>query len=305
MTDLSGDALLALLVDAIEGGEPPPRWPANDPVFDHFQIGPGRIILVAGAPGVGKTALFGQLSIDLLLANPDLRILMANVEMPAIALMLRQLSRPSGVPLTAIWERRVPGRGVERLRGALEILRPVLGRLKIVGNPHSLASISAAGSDFMPHVLCLDYAQRIEPSGKANGVREKMNVLMSELRKIADLGQIGILAAVAVSRSRDTKGKATYDGRHLSMASLRESGELEFGCDDCFILHPSDDTPNAPTRSMLLRHEKSRYGEPKDVALTFHRSTQRFEVDPFIPVSPSPPGTPRTNGSHVWPNPNP
>jgi replicative DNA helicase len=123
-------------------------------------------------------------------------------------------------------------------------------------------------------------------------MRERINMLMSELRRLADKGGVGILAAAAVSRSKDGKGKATYDGQHLTMASLRESGELEFGCDDCLILHPTDDDPTAPVRSMLLRHEKARYGEPKDVALNFHRQTQRFEVDPFIPASPSapPPG---------------
>jgi replicative DNA helicase len=139
-------------------------------------------------------------------------------------------------------------------------------------------------------------------------MRERINLLMSELRRLADRGRVGILAAAAVSRSRDGKGKATYDGRHLSIASLRESGELEFGCDDCLILHPTDDTPNAPVRSMLLRHEKARYGEPKDVALIFHRRFQRFEVDPFLTVSPSvaaAPGTPRTNGSRTWANPSP
>jgi len=35
----------------------------------------------------------------------------------------------------------------------------------------------------------------------------------------------------------------------------------------------------------LLRHEKSRYAETKDVALTFDRRLQRFEVDPLIEAS--------------------
>jgi len=35
----------------------------------------------------------------------------------------------------------------------------------------------------------------------------------------------------------------------------------------------------------LLRHENSRYGETKDVALTFDRRLQRFVVDPLIEAS--------------------
>jgi replicative DNA helicase len=303
MTNLSGDALFAPLVTAVEGGgEPPVMWSANDPVFDHIKIGPGRIGLVAGAPGSGKTALFGQQTMGMLLANPDLRVLMANVEMPADALMLRQLSRLSGVPLTDLWERRVHPCDVVRLRKALEVIRSVVDRLMVAGDPHSLGAIATAASDFGADLLCLDYVQRIDPSGDANGMREKINLLMSELRRLANKGGVGILAAVAVSRARDSKGKATYDGRHLSMASLRESGELEFGADDVFILHPTDDASNSPIRSMLLKHEKSRYGQTTDVALTFHRQTQRFEIDPFL-VSPSArpaSAMPSNDGVHSW-----
>jgi replicative DNA helicase len=140
-----------------------------------------------------------------------------------------------------------------------------------------------------PDLVVIDDIQRIEPSGKASGMRDRINLLMTELRRIADKGSIGIFAAAAVSRSRDSNGKATYDGHHLSIASLRESSELEFGWDNCLILHPTDDTANALVWSMLLRHLKARYGETTDVALNFNRRIQRFELDPFIPASPSAP----------------
>jgi replicative DNA helicase len=244
----------------------------------------------------------------MLLSNPSLRVLVANVEMPADALLTRQLSRIAGIPLTTIWRRQVDPCVVGRLDEAAKVIRSVINRLAFAVDPHRLEAVAKAGADFKADVLCLDYLQRIDPSGKASGLRERVNLLMSELRRLADRGKVGILAAAAVSRSRDGKGKATYDGRHLTIASLRESGELEFGCDDCLILHPTDDAPAAPTRSMLLRHEKARYGEPKDVALLFHRRTQRFEVDPFLTVSPSAaaaPGAVRNNGSRAWAGRNP
>jgi replicative DNA helicase len=300
MSYLSGSALFDPWLADIKSGKPPLTWPAGDPVFEHIEAGPGRIILVAGPPGAGKTAFFGQWMMGMLTSNPALRILIANVEMPPDALLTRQLARLSAIPLTAIRRRQVQPCDAGRLDAAARVIQSVIDRLAFATDPHSLAAIATAGADFGADVLCLDYLQRIAPSGKATGMREKTNLLMTELRHLADKGNVGILAAAAVSRSKDNKGKATYDGRHLSIASLRESGELEFGCDDCLLLHPTDDTPNAPVRSMLLRHEKSRYGEPKDVALMFHRRLQRFEVDPFIPVSPSPepaaPGTPRNNG---------
>jgi replicative DNA helicase len=308
MTYLSGAALIDPLLADIKGGKPPPSWPSGDPAFEHIEVGPGRIVLVGGPPGAGKTALFGQWTVGMLLANPDLRILIANVEMPADALLTRQLARLSGIPLTTIRRRQVQPCDVGRLDDAARVLRSVADRLAFAAEPHRLEAVATAGTDFGADLLSLDYVQRIEPKGEASSMREKINLLMSELRRLADRGRIGILAAAAVSRSRDNRGKATYDGKHLSIASLRESGELEYGCDDCLILHPTDDTPNAPVRSMLLRHEKARYGEPKDVALSFHRRFQRFEVDPFLMVSPSvavAPGSAHNNGSRAWASRNP
>ena len=71
-------------------------------------------------------------------------------------------------------------------------------------------------------------------------MREKINALMSIVRQLADAG-IGLLAAAALTRSRDSKGRSSYDGRHLSLASFRESSELEYGCDDAFLLYPTED----------------------------------------------------------------
>jgi replicative DNA helicase len=297
------DAFDAWLAD-IKSGKPPPAWSAGDPIFENIEAGPGRIILVAGPPGTGKTALLGQWTMGMLASNPELRILVANVEMSPHALLTRQLSRLSGIPLTAIWRHQVHPCDAGHLDGAAKVIRSIIDRLAFATDPHRLDAIAKAGADFGADLLSLDYLQRIAPSGKASGIRERINLLMTELRRLADKGNIGILATAAVSRSRDSKGKATYDGKHLSIASLRESSELEFGCDDCLILHPTDDAPNTPVRSMLLRHEKSRYGEPKDVALQFHRRFQRFAVDPWLStVSPSAGDSmadPSNNRVHRW-----
>jgi replicative DNA helicase len=74
----------------------------------------------------------------------------------------------------------------------------------------------------------------------------------------------------------------------LSLASFRETSELEYGADDAFILAPADDANSegaSPSR-VVLKHLKSRYGETKDIALTFDGKHQRFT--PAEPAGPAP-----------------
>lgn len=79
-------------------------------------------------------------------------------------------------------------------------------------------------------------------------------------------------------------GRSSYDAKGLSLASFRESSELEFGADDAFILTASDKTePGTHT----LRHLKSRNGECRDVSLRFEGPLQRFTPVAGEPAPPA------------------
>ncbi len=109
---------------------------------------------------------------------------------------------------------------------------------------------------------------------------------MSYLRQFADAG-VAIIVVAALARSKDAKGRSSYtDG--LSLASFRETSELEYGADDAFILAPADDAESdgaTPSR-VVLKHLKSRHGETRDIALAFDRKRQRFA--PAEPAGPAP-----------------
>jgi replicative DNA helicase len=94
---------------------------------------------------------------------------------------------------------------------------------------------------------------------------------MSYLRQFADAGAAVVVVA-AVGRTKDKAGRSSYAGDGLSLASFRESSELEFGADDAFILIPDDET------TVTLRHLKARHGECRDLRLTFDRTHQSFTV---------------------------
>jgi replicative DNA helicase len=280
-TFISGADLFTSWRDGIESGPPPLTWSVG-PAFDHVEIGPGRIILVGGAPGAGKTALIMQWVFDALARKPELRVVVANVEMSPPRLLDRQLSRLSGVPLTSIRKRRFEPDDPAKLAKGFERVHRVLDRIAFVEGPNDLDRVAAAADDVAADLIVLDYVQRIRPPGRHPSMRDQINALMDALRQMANAG-VGIIAAAALTRSRDGKGRSSYDGKHLSLASFRESSELEYGADDAFLLYPMepDADPNAPVRLVTLSHQKSRDGETRDATLKFHRRFQVFEpADP-------------------------
>src|SRR5262245_36074328 len=94
--DLFGSWRKALFDD-----KPTPTWKVGA-AFDHVEIGPGGIILIGGAPRIGKSALIIQMAFEALFLDAALRLVVANVEMLPASLLDRKLSRLSGVPLTTI-----------------------------------------------------------------------------------------------------------------------------------------------------------------------------------------------------------
>jgi replicative DNA helicase len=208
---------------------------------------------------------------DALRLTPDIRAVVCNVEMALGALLDRQLARLSGIDLNAIRHRRLAAEHADRIDQAMNTLETLVERLAFVRPPFDLANVAATADAFDGRLLLLDYIQRIPPPGDHGDKRGAVNATMDYLRQFADNG-CGIIVISAVGRTKDSKGRSTYAGDSLTLASFRESSELEFGADDAFILAPDDDQGDA----MTLRHLKSRHGQALDVALTFDRKHQRF-----------------------------
>lgn len=277
----AADALDSWREDVLTG-KAPVLYPLGAGGLGRIEIGPGRVVLVGGLPGGGKTALAMQWVIDALRAVPTLRAVVANVEMSAAVLLDRQLARLSGVPLDAIAKRKLGAEHADRISRGLATLESVADRLAFVAPPFDLGNIAATADDFGGSLLLLDYVQRIRPPGEHADKRGSVDATMDYLRQFADAG-CAVLAVSAVARTKDKRGRSSYEGDGLSLASFRESSELEYGADTAYVLVPGRDDPEAVT----LRCLKHRHGEPVDVNLRFERRIQSFrptEPGPATPV---------------------
>jgi len=258
--------------DDVLSGKPPVLYPVGNGELARVEIGPGTVTLLGGAPGAGKTAFTMQAVIDALRLTPTLRVVVCNVEMNPAVLLDRQLARLSGIDLSAIRHRRLSAEHAERIDQALNTLEPLAERLAFIRPPFDLANVAATADAFDAQLLLLDYIQRIAPPGEHSDKRGAVNATMDYLRQFAD-ADTAVIVVSAVGRTKDAKGRSSYSGDGLNLASFRESSELEYGADDAFMLVPDGDDQGD---AVILRHLKSRHGEAKDIDLTFHRRHQRF-----------------------------
>jgi replicative DNA helicase len=191
-------------------------------------------------------------------------------------LLDRQLARLAEIDLTLIRHRRLGVDHAGAVECGMQSLEDLADRLAFVRPPFDLANVARSADAFDAGLIVLDYIQRVATPGEHGDRRGAVSQTMDYLRQFADAG-VAIVVVAALARSKDAKGRSSYsDG--LSLASFRETSELEYGADDAFILAPGDGSTgdSAPTSCVVLKHLKSRHGESKDIALTFDRKHQRF-----------------------------
>ncbi|MDV6031344.1 MAG: AAA family ATPase [Phycisphaera sp. RhM] len=264
--------------DDVLHGEPPRRFDIGEGL-EHVRFSPGTVALLGGSPGAGKTAFVMQCVVTAMTNDESLRVCVANVEMPPERLLERQLSRLGDVLLDDIQNRTLSDRQRERLSDAFDTLDDIAERLVFVRAPMSLENVAQAADSIDADLILLDYIQRIRPVGKHDDKRGSVDATMDSIRRFADAGCC-VVALSAVGRSKDSKGRSSYSGDGLSLASFRESSELEYGADDAYLIVPAADSDADPDDAVIdvtLRQLKSRYGKPTDVDLTFDRSRQSFE----------------------------
>jgi replicative DNA helicase len=233
-----------------------------------------------------------QLITEILLSTPDIRAMVANVEMPPGALVDRQFSRLSNIPLTDVRHREFEETDPEPV-AAIAQLQSIGDRLAFHRGPFSLTALAGSVNTFGAHIVLLDYIQRFIADGEHGSTRDAVSAIMSQLRLWADNGA-AVIAVSAVARNRNRTG-STYQG--LGLASFRDSSELEFGGDDVFMLTPPDHDD-----LVVLQQLKSRYGECRNLTLRFDRYHQRFSTTPhqLSPRPATPPEAQLAELTRIW-----
>jgi replicative DNA helicase len=267
---ITAGPVLGRLCSQIAIGIPPRNFAATPGLENVIPLRPSELTILGGAPGSGKTLLAFTLVVDALRANPGLRALVANCEMPPERLLARQLARLGGLELARIETHESGITDCPQFAAAVATLEAIGDRLAFLQPPFTAATLEAAGMKFEPELVLVDYIQRFT-AGPETGGRESIDGMVSFLRMLCTEAGCAVLAVAAVHRGKDSRGNSAYGGG-IGLASFRGSSELEFGADSAFTLQTSK------RGKALLACCKARYGKMESARLVFDFSRASFAI---------------------------
>lgn len=262
--------ILGELMAKLRRGEGDVLYAAGD-TFGHFECGPGKVTVLGAPPGAGKTAIAMQYVFSHLEADKNARVVIANAEMSFEVLLRRELTRRSGVPGKSLRFATLNDMQMEAVESASSELVPLIERVEVLMPPYgpgSLASLFVGGRG---RLLVVDYLQKF---ATGDDPRLAVNQVMDTMRTLAHDGW-GVLAMSSVTR--------TKKGETLSMSSFKESGEIEFNADACYLLRDGGAVDgDERVRKVKLDAVKNRHGEMHSTELVFDMPQMTFRL-PEIP----------------------
>lgn len=233
-------------------------------------LNPGLYVL-GGPPGGGKTTLSVQVMTCVAAAGTP--VVYVSYENSPANIVQKALCAKAGV------SPRDVDRGtadLKQLRVAAFELRDALSRLAVVGGTAklTLAEVRARAMQMMNRwkssrvLLIFDYLQRAAHGQGHDQLRHNVSALAGELRDLSTRLDSPVLVLSSQNRTGYGDGKASSN-----LATLKESGDLEYTADVVLFLTPSEKrTATPPALAVDLSIEKNRYGESNvRVPLIFKR----------------------------------
>lgn len=243
--------------------------PTGVDLFDRHTGGlsPGNLIVVAGRPGIGKTALGVQVAVHLA-SNEKVPVFFCSHEMTKAEIGWRALTLLSpGRTHFDVRERNWGADAVEKLAGSgLHITdegEPTIEYVK--------GLIRARVRECGIQVVVVDHIGKIRGTRRENRYHEVGDVARG-LKAVAKEVQVPVLALCQLNREVERR---TSRKHHL--ADLRNSGAIEEEADVVAFLWTSEERMTKANVPVTLSLAKNRHGGLEDQELIFRRPYIRLE----------------------------
>ncbi len=239
---------------------------------------PGKLVVLAARPSVGKTSLAGQIAKRF--ATHGLPALFLSQEMEADEVAERALANQARVDYSAIQTGKLSDDEWARISDGVDALGQSL--LWIDDEPAlTMRAIAAKARGVKGlKLLVVDFVQLCE--GEGDNRNQQIGSITRGLKKLAKQMGICVLALSQLSREVEKR-----PGRRPIMADLRESGEIEQDADTVIFLWPLDECEDdLEVRHVGCDFAKNRRGKKGAFVMTFeggkqlwqesHRSVEEF-----------------------------
>lgn len=240
-------------------------WPALNSMLGGG-FAPGELVFFGARPGLGKTA--AALEIARRTARRGSSVFIVSREMLKVAIGMRMLAQEG--PINATWLRKRDLREADWVTANVAIER--LEELPIFITHASIdideiRRLVAIQADEGPlGLVIIDYLQLIEAPPGIKERRLQVEFVSKGLKALTLDHAVPVLCLSSLSRPSD-------DNKRPTLASLRESGNLEHDADTVMLLHRPD--PLQMKTEVIV--PKSRNGRTGLIDLYFRGEFLRFE----------------------------
>ncbi len=245
---------------------------------------PGRLMVLLGAPGGGKTTLANQIAVHT--ANSGRPVMYVTSEDVPYSLLAKTIARQGKVNYTAALKGSEAERS--RIEAALKEYRasPAATRLHYL-DATMMVDLSVIQASARAHfeqykdagqgILIVDYLQRLargQASYRAGNadLRQAVTVLTEQLRAIAVDLDCCVLALASMNRA------SGYASAGSALSSAKESGDIEYTAD--VVMAIAEDQQRVPGSSWLeartLKIDKNRQGATGFINLNWYAACQEF-----------------------------
>jgi len=237
----------------------------------------GSLIVIAGRPGMGKTALGLTIAQDLTLRQGKAAAFFS-LEMAAGEIALRVIAAEAGIPLLSVRTGRLSRRQWQGVHEAVARLSTAPFYLADAGSL-TVAALGSACRRLLKSasldVVLVDYIQLMR-GGEPGGYRSEHEELASisrGLKRLARELDIPVIALCQLSRQSERRGAGTRP----QLSDLRGSGKIEEDAD--LVLFPWPATlggggPEEADTQLIIA--KQRNGPTGEVPVRFEREVVTF-----------------------------
>jgi replicative DNA helicase len=251
--------------------------------LDHMTAGmhPGDLIIVAGRPGMGKTAFAMNVATNACRSREErVPVVVFSLEMPAEQLVQRMLCSEALLDASSLRTGRIPKDGWPKFAQAAGVLAdlpiwiddsPALTVMELRSKARRLKAESGLG------LIVVDYLQLMRAGIRTDNRQEEISEITRQLKVLAKELAIPVIALAQLNRG--VESRAGKDKRP-QLSDLRESGAIEQDADTILFIYREemynrDDPALEGVAEVIIG--KQRQGPTGTVRCRFSREYTRFD----------------------------